>query len=185
MAGIKISLLIYILFVFSTNLQAQASGFAGAMVCTVKSQHLQEIQEGKATTYSSYEKGIEVGDKIDFDYYQQDGNWSVSLGTKEQDAYLGTHRKKYLWPRDKLHLSGGIFVAYESPIGDYGIFHSDVIRLRNLETNLVLKRYYKDDWHGVFSSLNNDLVSWVFTFDCRQKRNELELAIQDAFSYVK
>ena len=36
----------------------------------------------------------------------------------------------------------------------------------------------------MFSSINTDLISWVFTMDCRQKTNRLEAAIKDAFCQI-
>ena len=54
--------------VLMMTIATQAVAVSGLMRCTIKSNHIAGITEGKSETYSHDTDGIRVGDTIDIEY---------------------------------------------------------------------------------------------------------------------
>ena len=172
--------------VMATSSHAQNTAIDGAMECKVKSQQVQQIDEGRANTYSGFEGGLTIGSKIDFQYSQEDGTWEIALQPERQaKIFFDVFYRVTLLPRSRLDLSSGEFVVYEWMPDKKATIGNNTISYSDRKTHIIFKRYYKEDWHGVYSHLDYDLISWVFTMDCRHKTNRLEAAIKEAFSYTQ
>jgi len=160
--------------IFATSLltilpPVYADTAAGSMACKVTKQRIIETTDGKAAEYSGWEGGFKEGDILLLKYaalsqsIASDGpNLTIQLRDERTDepvhVVLSSLTKKSPDNRIYTHVSKDIIWA-ENDIG-----------------RLVLKRYYKSDWEGLFVSTPNaiGLASQIFAMDCRTKIDRIE-----------
>ena len=163
--------------------------FEGSMNCTVKSNSITEIIDGKPKQYSHYNDQFVVGDELLLEYesYRKiDEPKYFNVFFKISDpirknllvlfAIIQEHR---LIGADKDKIFGSSFVD-----GAYMNFGEDSIRITQPTGNLNMKRYYKSDWEVLITQNGplDHLAAQVFTLDCRTRVNKIDEIIEFIYS---
>ena len=167
-----------VIVILMMTIATQAVGVSGSMQCTIKSNHIAGITEGKSETYSHYTDGIRVADTIYIEYeasHLKDSmikNVSFQLYSSDPDRNLflakplgndrrgpeTVHFNKVIGAKDKFA------EIYTTP---------DLITVISANYGRVeLRRYYKNDWHGlavgtIKVSKPSTIQTQIYTFDCR------------------
>jgi len=164
--------------VLMMTIATQAVAVSGLMQCTIKSNHIAGITEGKSETYSHYLDGIRVGDTIDIEYrashlkdslikavsfqlYSSDADRNLFLAKPLGDDWRGPKIRQL---GKTINVTDEFSEIYTTP---------DLISLISHNFGRVeLRRYYKNDWHGlavgtISVSKSSTIQTQIFTFDCR------------------
>lgn len=145
---------------------------SGFLLCEVKGQHLEMIDDGVPSSFSQIEGGFKVGDQLEIEYLiKSDGWFSI------QSSFNGLNIFSVLLLDLKTeHVSvnenGGITII--SDLVDIFI-GADFISATTYSTVLQFDRYYKDDWQGLFleSGFLGKLGAHSATLDCRVRGDDL------------
>jgi hypothetical protein len=168
-----------ILLLIVTN-QVFAQSVVGEMDCTVTGNVVVATEEGKFKTYSGIEGGVEANEKLTLSYDVTSN--SIFLGLKRNNskkdtvinAYYNTKESK---TRVEKNHDGG-FIVKEKDYNHSISFLPDYIRINEFR-ELFLKRYYKNDWHGIYSNVNNsDSSTHTMTFNCRHTFDNMDEAFK-------
>ena len=140
-----------------------------ALTCKVTDQVLIETKDGKAKRYSAYKDDLKIGDtfKITFklvavkEYYKLDIK-AEALSVRSQIS------------SDETTYSGvGNGVRYD--VFPYDItLTEDYISLRGILGELVLKRYYKNDWDLMTSEGSSTGISRTLVANCMGMPKEFD-----------
>lgn len=168
-----------ILLLIVTN-QVFAQSVVGEMDCTVTGNVVVASEEGKFKTYSGIQGGVEANEKLTLKYDVTSN--SIYMGLERNNAkkevvinafYISKNAEIKI-ERDK---NGGII--FTDTKFNHGIsFLPDYIRITEFR-EFYLKRYYKNDWHGIFSYV--DLFSMsahALTLNCRHINDNMEAAFK-------
>lgn len=170
------------------NSGANASEISGEMTCKVKSQSILAIEDGKPETYSHYTGYFKTGDTVTFGYVEESGDWTLVFNDEKNTILAQFLLRRNMLAADQIAKDEDEqAVAYQRLIEFYW-FSEDTIRYYDGEFRIFLDRYYKDDWHGIFSRLKSNRTSvetWIATLDCRQTLNKIGRAVEDALRYIK
>ena len=160
------------------TIATQAVAVSGSMRCTVKSNHIAEITEGKSKTYSHYTDGIRVGDNIDIEYeasHLKDSlikDVSFQLYSSDRDRNLFFAKPVGDdWRGPEIRQLGKLISATDAFQKIYTT--EDLISVISAKFGRVeLKRYYKNDWHGlavgtISVTKSSTIQTQIYTFDCR------------------
>jgi hypothetical protein len=167
-----------ILLIYSTQIYAQSVG--GEMDCTVTGNVVVATEEGKFKTYSGIEGGVEANEKLTFSYDVT--NNSIFMGLKRNNSKKDTVINAYYYSKDsktkiEKYKDGG-FVVTEKDYNHSISFLPDYIRINGFR-ELFLKRYYKNDWHGIYSNVDNTSSSThTMTFNCRHTFDNMDEAFK-------
>lgn len=133
------------------TIATQAVAVSSSMRCTVKSNHIAEITEGKSKTYSHYTDGIRVGDNIDIEY--EASHLKDSLIKDVSFQLYSSDRDKNLffakplgddWRGPEIRQLGKLISATDAYEKIYTT--EDLISVISAKFGRVeLKRYYKND----------------------------------------
>jgi hypothetical protein len=86
--------------------------------------------------------------------------------------------------RAEKNKSDGFVISDRNIIDKSVSFLPDYIRIQNFD-ELILSRYYKNDWHGIFVSVNNiSMFTQTLTLNCRDANDKLSDALK-AFTEYK
>ena len=190
----KVILIGALLTSFSAFSFAQA--IEGTMRCVIKEQSIQQINDGKAASYSSYSGDLKVGDSFWLTYGLSNGNvFKVDMGEGlERDSSFNLQLKVGV-PKSKAH----IYVSEQTPyisiidkpndgafIHTYLTLRKDMFELGYVgESILSLRRYYKDDWMGVYTQqtalLASPIIAHTYSFDCKHSTKDNYLEIFETF----
>lgn len=150
------------------------------MNCKVTGNRVTESSEGQPVYYNSIEEEFDVGDMLHLSYLldTEFGKLVVELQDKERDdIFLFGFVKP---DEDEVQFKNGGVRAYDSYGQDFSTYsdHMDFDSMGS--STLVLHRYYKSDWHGVFSRVGANDPPWgqVATLDCRTVVNEIDGLVQ-------
>lgn len=152
----------------------------GSMDCTVTGNVVVSSEEGKFKTYSGLQGGVKVNEKLILNYKTTDNSIYISL--KRDKAENNTVINAYLSSNDidttaEKGKDGG-FVLNQTKFNHSVSFTPDYIRVHEFK-ELVITRYYKNDWHGIFSNVSPlDLSSQTLTLNCRHTNDKMDTAFK-------
>ena len=163
--------------VLMMTIATQAVAVSGLMQCTIKSNHIAGITEGKSETYSHDTDGIRVGDTIDIEYsasHLKDSlitDVSFQLYSSDRDINLFFAKPLGDWQGPKIRELGKMISATD----EYNEIYTTPDLITAISYNfgrVELRRYYKNDWHGlavgtISVSKSSTIQTQIFTFDCR------------------
>ena len=179
----KLILISALLFSFN----GWAEDVNGSMRCVIKDQIIIEIEDGVTTRYSSIEIKPKKGDSIPFtyEYDEQSSELSLMLGKVGEGFFLYTYDTtttqsneasiETLEKMTGMNVPKRYFVySGSSPNISSFSMNDDSISADRLNLwNLSLKRYFKNDWNGIFTETVSD-ATHIVAFDCRQTSNRLD-----------
>ncbi len=179
-------IIVTLIFLFS-GLQAHAN-VSGSISCVVKSNTVISISEGVTKKYTGFEDRFEVGDKLIFEYSAYRLRLDrptkflyCSLEDKiRNDEAMGAMHSTGFDPKyDAKIYSNGLEVTSKNSVGENIGFGEDLIICEGVGGDLLLRRYYKSDYEGIFTSSPApiDLTAQVVTFDCRTIENNIQKVI--------
>ena len=174
------------LLIFIIILLFSHSGYAdvtkGYMNCTIKSQNITQIKDGKTNVFNGY-KGdyLQVGDslKLEYAFYYNDNEIYFKMSNKKRTFIFNIG--DLVKGETRLDAKGMIFLVTKS----YGI-NSEIRLTKNFiifRDSATFNRYYKDDWMGITggttrtnNSVNNETISW----DCKHSGNSTLTDLYDS-----
>ena len=166
------------LLVFSLGCKAQSA--EGSMDCTVTGNVVVASEEGKFNTYSHIQGGVKVNDKLIFSYSVRNKSIYFALKRIQADknaiisSYLSTDDSEVTAERGQ----GGGFVLSEARYNHGVSFLPDYIRIKEFR-EFFISRYYKNDWHGIFSAVyNSDSTTQTLTLNCRHTNDKMDAAFK-------
>lgn len=180
---------IVLIITLATNVGANVEG---QMNCNVKSNSVTTIEEGKYKEFSGYEDSFAVGDDLIIIYKEMRGNFTVTMEDPVRGDQFMTADVNKNFPERSFHepkYSEGILVRSKndlfnprfitsSPEFEMSIFaNSEIISASNNLSSIELRRYYKNDWQGVFFN-KVKLKLQIATLDCRHTKDSLNTFIK-------
>ena len=157
---------------------ANAGDMLGIMKCKATENKLIILDDGKPSIYTGYKDGISTGDTLYVNYklFTFFGMESIRIllfeeGTDSNNIFLD-----HGFPVD--HKSENPDEAWLVSIKDHnGVFqvNKDTLLSRSADDTLILHRYYKNDWEGMYVQTSSTSIrSQIITLDCRQITNVYE-----------
>ena len=178
------------LLLISFSTQAMAD-LVGRMKCEVKSNDVITTKEGKPQKFIGYEDKFVVGDKLTITYENIYSTFSVEMNDPVRDDHFMTasisgddqdrsfHKSKYsegILLRSK-GFSNPRFIISSTEFENSIFANSEIISASNNLKSLELRRYYKNDWEGLyFSKFNLELQ--IAILDCRHTSDSLDIFIE-------
>ena len=174
------------LFIFISN-QAYAQSVKGSMDCTVTGSVVVASEEGKFNTYSNIEGGVKANDKLSLNYEVMRNSIYISL--ERDKAEKNTVINAYLSSSDidttVEKVKNGGFVFTQTTYNHSISFLPDYIRIDELR-ELFISRYYKNDWHGIFSYVSPiGSFTQTLTLNCRHINDKMDAAFKIFTGYKK
>jgi len=179
----KKTLILIILF-FS---QAQAKSVDGAMDCTVTGNVVVASEEGKFKTYSSIEGGVQSNEKLILNYTVTNNSIYIELKRNQAEKNIVINDNLSSIDADttaQKYKGGGIVLSQDNR--GYSIsFFPDYIRVKHI-AEFALSRYYKSDWHGIYSFVDPvGSIIQTLTFNCRHTNDKMDDAFKIFTDYKK
>ena len=142
----------------------------GEMSCKVKDSIVLQIEDGKSQRYSGEKDSFDVGDTLFVAYrYEEYFNRPAYVLNFDFNDRLRDDTYIYVSENSSLAVSSGRISFSEEQI----------FITANLNRNLSLRRYYKNDWEGIFSfAYGPEFYTWTVTLDCRNQEGKLEEIIE-------
>ena len=172
----KIIFLVWLVASFSCKAQSAE----GSMDCTVTGNVVVASEEGKFKSYSSIQGGVKANEKVTLNYRVSSNSIYIGLEREQVEkkiiinAYLSTDK---LETKAKKIQSGG-FIVDDTSFEHSVSFLPDYIRIKGIE-ELFIKRYYKNDWHGIFSAVYYpDSTTQTLTLNCRHTNDKMDAAFK-------
>ena len=177
-----------LLILFSTQAMAD---LVGRMKCEVKSNDVITTKEGKPQKFIGYEDKFVVGDKLTITYENIYSTFSVEMNDPVRDDHFMTasisgddqdrsfHKSKYsegILLRSK-GFSNPRFIISSTEFENSIFANSEIISASNNLKSLELRRYYKNDWEGLYFS-KFDLELQIAILDCRHISDSLDIFIE-------
>jgi hypothetical protein len=162
-----------IFFSIFANANSDSMLMLGIMKCSVTENKLVIVADGRPTNYTGFNDGIMKGDVLYVNYklFTLTGVEfvAVSLFKSGNDInylnHLHSLSEKSSWPREPWMFN--VADAFEA--------NKDMLRTRSESETLILRRYYKNDWEGVYAKTSiHDFSSQITTLDCRHKKDVYE-----------
>jgi hypothetical protein len=152
----------------------QRIAIKGGMTCTVTGNVIVSSEEGKFKQYSGYQDGTKSGDSLKLEYNFADHGAYFALSRRDPketiiiNEYINLKAEKNV-ERNK---NGLIF---SGDLNSKISFLQDYIRISNTFGDFYLRRYYKNDWHGIYVDINlSDFSSQTMTVNCRHTNDKME-----------
>lgn len=165
--------------VFFSN-QAYAQSADGAMDCTVTGNVVVASEEGKFKTYSSIQGGVKANEKVILRYTVRSN--TVYIGLQRLDAekniIIGTYISTDDLTTTAENKRGEGFILTDTRSDNSISFLPDYIRIKEI-SQLFIKRYYKNDWHGIYSYVDYfDNSTQTLTLNCRHTNDKMDAAFK-------
>jgi hypothetical protein len=156
------------------------------MECTVTGNIVVASEDGKFKTYSGLKGGVEANEKLKLNYRATSNGFYIELvSVKEgKDVIINSYQSIDDPKVDSSRgANGGIILTNTER--RHGIsFLPDYIRIAVFDV-LYLSRYYKNDWHGIYSNVQGpDSYANIFTLNCRHVNDKMDVA-QKIFNAYK
>ncbi len=159
-----------IFFSICANATSDKVLMLGVMKCKVTENYLVIVSDGVPATYTGYTGRIAKGDTVYINYklYTLFGLEHITISLFKpgedrsymNDIYRISERSKYF---DKSWLFS---------VGETYLGNKDMMRSRKDDTTLILRRYYKNDWEGVFvQNSTKGLSPQITSLDCRHPKD--------------
>jgi hypothetical protein len=171
--------------IFAVHIPSIAQSTEGAMDCTVTGNVVVSSEEGKYKTYSGIQGGVKNNEILNLTYSVTSN--SIYIKLKRDKTENNTVIASYLSSADidttaEKGKDGGI-VLIQNKYNHSLSFLPDYIRINEFQ-GLVLSRYYKNDWHGIFTDVRPlDLSSHTLTLNCRHSNDKMDVAFKIFNSY--
>jgi hypothetical protein len=149
------------------------------MDCTVTGSVVVATEDGKFNTYSNIEGGVKANDKLTLNYVVTSNSIYISLERDKAEKNKVINAYKSTADSDVLVQSGknGGFVLTEKIFNHSISFTPDYIRIGEFR-EFFISRYYKNDWHGIFSNVSQiGAYTQTLTLNCRHTNDNMD----DAF----
>jgi hypothetical protein len=178
----KVLLAISALFILTSS--SQSKEIQGEMRCKVKSNYVVQNEEGNPKVFSGYEDSFTKGDTLYFKFkipsYNKKGTHFELTDGKDEEENSAYFKGK---PNILSSLLGDGFIYKRTKDSGFSIvFKSDFINWDLMLGNLVLSRYYKNDWSGILVKYYPPAMSaQIATLDCRQSSDRVD----EFIDYVK
>ncbi len=159
----------------------------GSMECTVTGVSVTASEEGKFKSYSGIEGLVKSNEKVILTYRS---SWS-GLFSIQLERTIETKNKVIISQlfstehQDVIAESSGAkgYVFNGKDFGNASLLE-DYIRVANFST-LVLHRYYKSDWHGIYSRIYYpEPLVFTLSLNCRHRNNQIE-AVWEVLKKIK
>jgi hypothetical protein len=167
-------------FIFN---QAFAQTASGSMDCTVTGSVVIASEEGQFKTYSGIEGGVKANDKLTLNYNVRNDSIYIALKKKdgaENNIVINAFLSSSNLDTTALQGDNGGFVLTErsSSLNKSVSFLPDYIRVKQFK-EFVISRYYKNDWHGIFSNVNpRESFAQTLTLNCRHVNDKMDDALK-------
>ena len=161
---------------FSSNAQS----VKGSMNCSVTGNVVVASEEGKFKSYSSIQGGVKVNDRVILEYEVSSNSIYIALKREQVEknsiivAYLSTTNAETFAEKRK---SSG-FIVEDLRFQHSVSFLPDYIRIKEF-SEFFISRYYKNDWHGIFSEVHNlEATTQTLTLNCRHTNDKMDAAFK-------
>jgi hypothetical protein len=158
--------------------QAYAQFVEGAMDCTVTGNVVVASEEGKFKTYSAMQDGVKINEKLTLTYNVGIDSVYIALKRAQSDknivinSFLSTNDSGIV--AEKVQ-GDGIILSHKQSERSIS-FLPDYIRIKE-HKDFAISRYYKNDWHGIYSYVNPpDSFAHTLTFSCRHTNDKMDSA---------
>jgi hypothetical protein len=162
------------------SLSCKAQSAEGSMDCTVTGNVVVASEEGKFKSYSSIQGGVKANEKVTLSYRVSSDSIYIGLERQQAEkkiiinAYLSTDK---LETKAEKNQSGG-FIVDDTNFKHSVSFLPDYIRIKDFN-ELFIKRYYKNDWHGIYSAVYHpDSTTQTLTLNCRHTNDKMDAAFK-------
>jgi hypothetical protein len=162
--------------------EADQDRLEGTITCTVKGATAIEIDEGISTTYKSFTDLPNAEESIQLSYAAQNlagfDETSIRISLhKDNDGESDTLFGVYVYGNDDTLDKDSDVIKFDNE-GRYGTYltmnDNTVIRASIGDEYLVMTRYYKADWQGIYTQTGiGSEYTYSMTFDCQQSTDEL------------
>ncbi len=171
----------FVVFLSFLSSLAYAQSVSGSMDCTVTGSVVVASEEGKFKTYSFIEGGVKANEKLTLNYEVSGNSIYISLkrDRSEKDtvisAFMSTNLNKDITVEKGYN---GGHVLTENNHHHSISFLPDYIRIKEFR-ELSISRYYKNDWHGIFTNVNPmESFSQTLTLNCRHTNDKMDTAFK-------
>ena len=168
------------------------ASFVGQMSCKLLDQSVIQLDEGKSQEYSSADNFLTEGDEIDISYSTNDsGAFRFDIGksyrTGSQSVYYGiigrsmgpSEFEGFGFESDFGKKPGLRFASNDFPYNSVLFFNQDIIFFSSKLGTVMLERYYKSDWHGLFADVSiENRMTHQMSFDCRHNVDRMNLIFE-------
>jgi len=166
---------------------SRAQSSEGSMNCTVTGNVVVSSEEGKFKTYSFIQGGVKANEKVTLDYRVDSISIYIALkrNQKEKSSIIYNYLESKHDGTTAEKANGGFFIK-ESTHNHSISFMPDYIRINNFG-EFVIRRYYKNDWHGILFNVarDSDFTTQTITFNCRHSNDKMEEAFKIFNGYKK
>jgi hypothetical protein len=150
----------------------------GVMDCRVEALTLQKLEQGKVTSFSGYQDGPKIGDKLELNYSLQLGA-SPSLNATVVTVPVNSWDDlRFMFGRE---ISGNCSVNPEyfsyNDRGTERYFSKREINFSDYSNGFHLERYYKSDYEGFLwttPSIHSDLSLYAIAVSCQHIEDQVD-----------
>lgn len=153
---------------------ADDSEIFGSMACEVKSSSIIEIKDGIAKQYGGISGRFGVGDTLSLDYKLINMRLVADLIDKKRDHIEMSFTVNI---RDMVSFREDISIAIFDSGDVSATFGLNYLRFNLLANELMLHRYYKDDWNGHATVYYGDGLH-VYTVDCKHSQESVDMIFE-------
>ena len=185
--SLRLCLVVVALFgVSSGSYGASYEQIKGSMDCKVKTNYIIDMVDGIPKKYSGFVDGFKVGDTLRVEYqFNEPSAMDFGIFENVENTYPDyVTRVKFTAIKDlKWVNSGNSGESYYADKFGNLTFSKNMIRLASRyyqgpDSRLVMKRYYKDDWHGTGTvEVEDTMTAQIYTIDCRPRENNIDTIV--------
>ena len=194
----RLSDLTYIAIVFALtcqSLSAQANTVFGAMQCEVTYVHVVAKEERETKAYKGSYWVPKLGDSTYFQYgiSEISGNPEYMKITLRLDwrhlSLINARRLGRYYGYRSEDWQGGQEYGRFSGVNGKVDFGPDVIRLASGDGALYLRRHYRSEWHGMYTSIGKTsgigTYAEIFSLECKHTDDAVDEIISHLKKYKK
>lgn len=180
------SILLLTVSFFLLPLTAFGEIISGEMRCTIRDEVIKQMDDGKASSFSSYEDDLTVGDKFTLNYsINSEGTFlietkgpsdfskfthSLDVNLNNENTILKSNRE-YNYTKAIYSPTPSLFINLFAHI------RKDQFKIGYVgESILSMRRYYKSDWMGVYTMntalTDSPIRAHTYSFNCTHINND-------------
>jgi hypothetical protein len=170
----------FLVFLIFISNQAFSQTASGSMDCTVTGSVVIASEEGKFKTYSMITGGVKANDKLTLNYDVRKDNIYIALkrDRAEKNIVINASLSSSNLDTTVENGSSGGFVLTEKIFNNSISFTPDYIRIKDFR-EFAISRYYKNDWHGIFSNVDPiEPLTQTLTLNCRHTNDKMDAAFK-------
>ena len=171
-------LILFLIIIFANKTYAQS--VSGSMDCTVTGSVVIASEEGKFKTYSGIKGGVKANEKLTLNYRVYINSIYIELKREigEKEIVTNQHIDKLGADISVQKNKNGGFILTNNRYQHSLSFLPDYIQINAFEI-FFLKRYYKNDWDGIFSYVDHlNSSTQTLTLDCRHNNDNMDAAFK-------